>query len=162
MKDIFIDNNVAKNFATPIDNNYKELINWINNFDKELIQKEPEKKTEFAHLVVSQKLLVEYLKSSKDCSKPNAIPTIINRLTQEGRLLKITSQEITNFTSQNFTKKIKKNLLSNNEDHTHIATILLSNRKFCLTYDDNLTKDLINYPGYNVTVKKRPEDINYK
>lgn len=162
MKDIFIDNNIAKNFATPLDPHYKELILWINEFDSELVEKEPEKLLEFAHLVVSQKLLIEYLKSSKDCSKPNAIPSIINRLQIQGRIQKKTKAEIEEFKNQFFSKKIENNLLSNAEDHCHIVCVLLSNRKLCLTYDENLAKDLEGFPGHNVTVDKRPENLNYK
>ncbi|MCD8451432.1 hypothetical protein LNI90_04975 [Tenacibaculum dicentrarchi] len=162
MKDILIDNNVAKNFATPIDQHYKDLIEWINEFDEDLIEAEPNRIFDFAHLVVSQKLLVEYLKSSRDCSKPNAIPSIINRLTREGRLLKKSKVDIEEFKANNFSKKILKGLLSNQEDHCHIVSVLISNRKLCLTYDDNLSKDLNGFPGHHVTVEKRPENLNYK
>jgi|GEM_PF-723704 len=162
MKDIFIDNNVAKNFATPIDPHYKELIQWINEYDEELVEKEPEKLLDYANLVVSQKLLVEYLKSSRDCSKPNAIPSIISRLQIQGRLQKKTKTEIEEFKNQHFSKKIEKSLLSNIEDHIHIVCVLISNRKLCLTYDDNLTADLKGFPGHNVEVEKRPENLNYK
>lgn len=162
MKDIFIDNNIAKNFATPLDPHYKELIKWINEFDEELVEKEPNRLLDFAHLVVSQKLLVEYLKSSRDCSKPNAIPSIINRLQIQGRIQKKTKTEIEEFTKQYFSKKTVKNLLSNKEDHCHIVCVLISNRKLCLTYDDNLTADLKGFPGHIVTVEKRPENLNYK
>lgn len=162
MKDIFIDNNIAKNFATPLDPHYKELIKWINEFDSELVEKDPKKLLDFAHLVVSQKLLVEYSKSSRDCSKPNAIPVIIARLQIQGRIQKKKKNEIEEFKNQFFSKKIEKNLLSNAEDHCHIVCVLLSNRKLCLTYDENLTKDLKGFPGYNVNVEKRPENLNYK
>ena len=162
MKDIFIDNNVAKNFATPIDENYKALIIWINDYDSELVDKDPVKKDDFAHLVVSQKLLVEYLNSSKDCSKLNAMPSIINRLTQQGRIIKKSKAEINTFTAKHFSKKLIGSLLSNHEDHCHIVTVLLSNRKLCLTYDENLAKDLNNFPGYTVLVEKRPEKLLYK
>ena len=46
MKDIFIDNNVASRFKNPADEEYKKLLNWI---------------TEKGHLVLSQKLLKEYI-----------------------------------------------------------------------------------------------------
>ncbi|WP_412560843.1 hypothetical protein [Winogradskyella sp. MIT101101] len=162
MKDIFIDNNVAKNFATPLDPHYKDLIKWINTFDKELVEKEPDKILDYAHLVVSQKLLVEYLKSSRDCSKPNAIPSIINRLQIQGRIQKKTKTEIEDFQKQYFSKKIEKGLLSNKEDHCHIVCVLISSRKLCLTYDENLTTDLEEFPGHNASVEKRPEKLNYK
>src|SRR5690554_5087022 len=102
MKDIFIDNNVAKNFATPLDSNYKDLIKWLNEFDADIVEKDPKKIGNYAHLVVSQKLLVEYLKSSRNCSKPNAIPSIINRLTIQGRLIKKTKTEIEAFQKKYF------------------------------------------------------------
>ena len=162
MKDILIDNNVAKNFATPIDPHYKDLIEWINEFDEDLIKEEPDRIYDYAHLVVSQKLLVEYKKSSRDCAKLNAIPNIINRLTREGRLQKKTKEEIEEFKSNYFSKRVLKGLLSNQEDHCHIVSVLISNRKMCLTYDDNLSKDLNDFPGHQVTVEKRPENLNYK
>ncbi len=162
MKDIFIDNNIAKNFATPVDPHYKELIQWINEFDERLVENDPEKINDFAHLVVSQKLLVEYLQSSGDCSKPNAMPSIINRLTREGRLQKKTKDEIEEFQLKNFTKKILNNFLSNKKDHWHIATVLISNRKFCLSYDDNLIRDLSGFPGHVVIITNRPEKLKYK
>ncbi len=162
MKDIFIDNCVAKNFTAPIDQHYKDLIEWINEFDEDLVEKEPNKISSFAHLVVSQKLLVEYLRPSRDCSKPNAIPSIVNRLTREGRLQKKSKAEIQEFMSDNFSKKVQKGLLSNQEDHCHIVCVLISNRKMCLTYDENLSKDLNEFPGYKVLVEKRPENLNYK
>lgn len=162
MKDIFIDNNVAKNFATPIDSHYKDLITWINEFDEEKVKSNPDDIKNFAHLVVSQKLLKEYLDSSKNSAKFNAIPSIINRLTREGRIIKFSKNNIDDFISENFSKTIKKNLLSNEQDHCHLVVILLSNRKYCLTYDKNLTMDLLNFPGHSVNVKKRPEDLDYR
>lgn len=162
MKDIFIDNNVAKNFATPLDKHYKDLITWINEFDKELVDNNPNLIVNYAHLVVSQKLLTEYLSSSYNSSKTNAIPVIISRLTIQGRLIKISKKEIDYFISEKFSKTIIKKLKSNVEDHCHLVAVLLSNRKLCLTYDKNLSKDLNSFPGYTVVVRRRPEDINYR
>jgi len=162
MKDIFIDNNVAKNFATPIDKHYKDLIAWINEFDQDLVENNPHLISNYAQLIVSQKLLKEYLSSSYNSSKINAIPMIINRLTREGRLKKISKTEIDCFISDNFSKTVKRNLKSNVEDHCHIVVVLLSVRKLCLTYDKNLSIDLTNFPGHTVSVKKRPEELIYR
>lgn len=162
IKDIFIDNCIAKNFATPIDINYKNLINWINHFDEDIVKKNPEKIKNFAHLVVSQKLLIEYKRSSQDCSKLNAIPVIVSRLTIQGRLIKKSKDEIKEFKNAFITKSRLKKLLSNKEDHCHIASVLLSERKMCLTGDGNLTKDLINFPGHKPLVEKRPEKLDYR
>lgn len=150
-KDIFIDNNVAKNFASPVDKNYIELINWLVKYDIE--------SDDNAHLVVSNKLLNEYFKSSRDCSKSSSIPVIIGKLTREGRLIKFKNNEISTFQDTFFTKAVLKRLLSNIEDHFHIATVLMSERKYAITIDDNLFNDLT---SFNATVVKRPEQLAYK
>jgi len=162
MKDILIDNNVAKNFATPLDPNYKELINWIVKYDHSQIKANPKTKKNYAHLVVNQKLLNEYLRTSRDCAKASSIPVIINKLTQQGRLIKMTKKQIENFKQGHFTKTIERKLLSNNEDHVHIVSTLLSERRMCLTYDDNLITDLNNFPKFRVDVAKRPEELGYQ
>ncbi|MDQ0964732.1 hypothetical protein QFZ20_000135 [Flavobacterium sp. W4I14] len=161
MKDIFIDNNVAKNFATPLDPNYKSLIKWLFHFDKEDVAKSPENKGNYAHLVVNQKLLNEYAGSSKGCLKGTAIPAIISKLTIDGRLIKKEKKEIEKFVQDNFSKRTYNNFNSNLEDHIHIPTVLMSVRRFVLTYDDNLIKDLKTFIKYNVTVESRPENLNY-
>lgn len=153
-KDIFIDNNIAKNFANPIDSNYKELISWLNKFDKNSQLN--------AHLVVSNALLKEYLDSSRNCSKSSSIPALISKLTMEGRLKKFKNNEIKDFQNQHFTKTISRSLLSNNKDHPHIAIVLMSARKYALTLDHDFFRDLQSFPRFNVTVAKRPEDIDYK
>ena len=55
-KDLFIDNNIAKNFSNPQDEEYIKLTKWLINFDSSDI----ENKDNYAHLVVSKKLLGEY------------------------------------------------------------------------------------------------------
>lgn len=97
MKDIFIDNNIAKNFANPADQNYKELIQWLLDYNED--------EDNDAYLVASNKLLKEYLSSSYNCSRPTSIPVIISTLTIQGRLLKVNNQELKEFMTTNFTKK---------------------------------------------------------
>lgn len=153
-KDLFIDNNIAKNFANPVDVNYKELINWLLVYDKE--------SKDNAFLVVSNKLLKEYLDSSRNCSIPSSIPMIINKLTREGRLNKFQNEEITQFQKKHFNKTIKRKLLSNEKDHSHLAIVLMSDRKFAITIDDNFYVDFKKFKAFSVTVAKRPEALNYK
>ncbi|WP_113661468.1 hypothetical protein [Pedobacter nanyangensis] len=162
MKDIFIDNNVAKNFSNPLDNEYKKLIEWIINYDESIVAVEPDKKKDFAHLVVNQKLLTEYLRSSYNCFHSTSMPMIIALLTRQGRLIKHNNSLIGELKSQLFSKKILRNILSNEEDHCHICTIIQSNRKKALTYDENLTIDLKSFPNYNIEVSDRPEKIGYE
>ncbi len=157
-RDIFIDNNIASKFSNPADPEYKELIKWL--MDNHEIEKG--KEDDRAYLVVSQKLMVEYIRSCRDASGKTSIPMIINQLTRDGRLERISNQQIKDFKNQYFTKLVEKKLRSNNEDRDHIPAILLSDRKYALTYDDNLTYDLKNFSGFTVIVSKRPEDIPYK
>jgi hypothetical protein len=51
-KDIFIDNNIAKNFSNPLDPDYKKLIKWLREFNDD----DP-KIHNNAYLMVSNKLL---------------------------------------------------------------------------------------------------------
>ncbi len=157
-RDIFIDNNIASKFANPADPEYKELIRWL--MDNHDI---PERQDDDrAYLVVSQKLMTEYNRSCRDASGSTSIPMIISKLTQEGRLVRISNQQIKDFKSLHFTKAVEKKLRSNNEDREHIPTVLLSDRKYALTYDEDFTYDLEHFPGFTVIVKSRPEEIPYK
>ncbi|MGE5343195.1 MAG: hypothetical protein ACM3SY_17120 [Candidatus Omnitrophota bacterium] len=152
-KDIFIDNNIAKNFSNPMDPEYKSLIQWLMAFNPG--------NPENAYLVVSQKLLGEYSRTSPPSLKFN-IWAIINQFIREGRLIKKTNEEIKEFQRQCFTKKRIKDLRCNNEDHCHIATVLLSDRKYALSLDDNFIYDLRSFPRFKVKVEKRPEDLPYR
>ncbi len=151
--DIFIDNNIAIHFANPLDPQYKNLIAWLKT------KNSLEEKS--AYLVVSQKLLVEYNRSSNGASSNSSIPVLINILLREGRLIKITNEAIKKFRQQHFTKNVERGLRSNEEDREHIPVVLLSDRKFALTIDKNLTHDLENFPGFRATVAARPEQLPY-
>ena len=156
--DIFIDNNIASKFANPADPEYKELIRWLmDNHDLN-----EAKEDDRAYLVVSKKLMVEYSRSCRDSVGNTSITMIIDRLTRDGRLVLIKNQQIKDFKSHFFTKTVEKRLRSNSEDRDHIPTVLLSERKYVLTYDVNFTYDLVNFPGFTVIVRSRPEDIQYK
>lgn len=157
-RDIFIDNNIASRFANPADFEFKELIRWL--MDNHAIPEGDE--DDRAYLVVSNKVLVEYLRSSRDAIGATAIPMIIDKLTSEGRLVRITNQQIKDFKSKYFTKVVERKLTSNNEDREHIPVVLLSDRKYALTNDAKFADDLVNFPGFHVIVSERPELIPYK
>ncbi len=157
-KDLFIDNNIAKNFSNPQDEEYIKLTKWLINFDSSDI----ENKDNYAHLVVSQKLLVEYLRTSMSATSDTAIPIIIEKMQREGRLILISNQQIKDFKSNHYSRRVERNLRSNNEDREHIPLVLLSDRKFALSYDDNFIYDLENFAGFTVRVEKRPEDLPYE
>lgn len=116
---------------------------------------------ENAYLVVSQKLLGEYLSSCRGAIGSTSIPVIINQLTKENRLIKISNDQIKRFQTKYFTKSVEKKLRSNKEDREHIPVVLLSDRKYALTNDTNLTHDLNNFPGFVVVVSSNPEEVPY-
>ena len=153
-KDIFIDNNIACRFANPMDPEMKKLINWI--------MKNEEGSDDNAILVVSDKLLHEYMASSQGAYDSTSIPMIVDKLTKEGRLLKISNAEIKEFQCTYFKKKVEKALRSNQEDRNHIPVVLLSDRKFALTNDEKFTYDLEHFPGFQVLVSSRPENLPYE
>jgi hypothetical protein len=155
-KDIFIDNNIAKNFSNPLDPEYKKLICWLMKFDAN-----PKNCDQNAYLVVSQKLLAEYIRTIGHAASGTAIPAIINQFTREGRLHKISNDQIKDFKKQYFTKKQEKRFTSNQEDREHIPVVLLSDRKYALTLDEKFTEDLLNFPSFIVMVGKKPTDIPY-
>jgi len=155
-KDLFIDNNVASKFSNPQDKEYIKLTTWLMKYDNTKGNKE-----DYAHLIVSQKLLGEYYRSAQGAKSNTSIPIIIDKLLREGRLVKISNREIKDFKSVHFTKGVERSLRSNKEDREHIPVVLLSERKYAISYDENFTFDLVNFSGFKATVAKRPEDINY-
>jgi hypothetical protein len=157
-RDIFIDNNIASKFSNPADPEYKELIQWL--VDNHEVKEGQE--DDRAYLVVSKKLLKEYCSSCRNAAGKNSIPMIISQLTKEGRLEHFSNEEIKEFKSRYYTKTIEKKFRSNKEDRDHIPAVLMSDRKFALTYDENFTYDLEHFSGFSVIVKKRPEEIPYK
>jgi hypothetical protein len=155
-KDIFIDNNVAKNFANPMDKEYKKLVSWLQQY-----KPVPSPDHSNAHLVVSTKLIREYIASSGGANAATSIPALIAQLQKEGRLIRISNEDIKTFQNKYFSPKVLKVLKCNHRDRDHIPAVLLSHRKYALTIDDNFGNDLLRFPGFKPTVAKRPENIPY-
>ncbi len=154
-KDIFIDNNIAKNFSNPMDEEYKKLIRWLmkNDLTNSAVN---------AYLVVSNKLLAEYSRSVSFSTSDTSIFIIIDRLTREGRLIKINNADIKEFQRRYFSKKVLRDLRSNQEDHDHIPVVLLSDRKYALSLDEDFIYDLVHFPGFHARVERRPEKLPYE
>jgi hypothetical protein len=142
-KDIFIDNNVAKNFANPLDPEYKLLLEWL---------------IAEGHLVLSKKLMGEYLRSSGHAHSLTNIAAVIGRLTAAGRLNTFTNQQLREFV---ISPRIAKKLRCNREDVDHLKCVLMSDRKYAITLDDGLRYDINHYPGVQAKAEARPEDIPY-
>lgn len=153
-KDIFVDNNIAKNFSNPLSNEYKYLIKWLIAYDGKNLDSN-------AHLVVSNKLINEYWSSARMAKSSTSMPAIIDSLTKQGRLIKFSNKELNEFRSKFFKKRIVKSLRSNKKDWFHICLVLLSHRKLAITLDGNLIYDLVNFPGFQVNVAKSPSALDY-
>lgn len=149
-----------------MDKEYIKLIKWLKTYDKTAVEDGKKNKEEFAHLVVSQKLLVEYIGSANHPSSKNDssnfIHIFISLLTIQGRLVKIEKKEIGNFKQKIYTKTIERKFQSNKKDQNHIPIVLMSNRKMALTLDKNFKTDLENFPGFKVQVEERPQNLNYQ
>jgi len=158
MKDIFIDNNIAKNFANPMDKEYKKLIEWLLEYKEDEAGNPHE---DNAFLAVSKKLIAEYGRSSRSAASGTNILLIIALFTQQGRLNAITNEQIKTFKQRYFTKALEKKMRCNSEDREHIPVVLLSERKMALSRDDNFIYDLENFPRFQAIVAKRPQDIPY-
>jgi hypothetical protein len=153
-QDIFIDTNIAKNFSYPVDNEYKRLINW-------LLKNDLEQSELNAYILVSQKLINEYSRSSANAKSLTTISVILSKMQKQGRRVFITNQQIKDFQKEYFSKKTLKKLKSNEEDREHIPVVFLSDRKYVLTIDENFTYDLEHFPNFKATVEKRPENLPY-
>lgn len=145
-KDLFVDNNIAKNFKNPADPEYQKLMKWL--FFE-------------GHLVLTHKLNMEYLASNQG-NFGQSIITIINQLTIDGRLVKISTEEMKALT---FPKSLEKKCQKLNKDYWHLKAILLSNRKIALIIDKAF-RDAVNshpkYDGVQAYAVARPEEIDYE
>jgi len=155
LKDIFIDNNIAKNFSNPLDCEYKKFIKW-------LLKYNPKNPLKNAYLVVSNKLLCEYSRTAGYPHSSINIIIIIDKCTREGRLNKISNSDIKNFKQKHFKKHVVQRLTCNKSDWDHIPVVMLSERKYALSLDTNFRRDINNFPGFSALAAKRPQDIPYE
>ncbi|CAN5244421.1 hypothetical protein BH09BAC4_BH09BAC4_49670 [soil metagenome] len=146
IKDLFVDNNVAKNFKNPADPEYQKLMTWL---FKE------------GHLVLTPKLLAEY-HSSNQGNFGQSITTIINQLTISGRLVRISTEEMK---AIKFSKRLDEKCLKLNKDYWHLKAILLSNRKIAIIIDKAFRDAVNNHPkfeGVQASAVVRPEELDYQ
>src|SRR5271154_1635534 len=101
-KDVFVDNNVAKNFCNPVDQNYKDFITWLR---------------DEGSLVVTNKIRGQFVGSTGGSASATNIVVIIDRLTRDGRLIKFSPQQLKGLI---FKPRTKRALRSNRKDHPHI------------------------------------------
>ena len=156
LKDIFIDNGIAKNFSNPLDPSYKRLVTWLMKYDRN------KAKGDNAHLVWSNKLLREYYATAANARSNTNIVAIVAKLTGEGRFIKISNKQIKEFKRKHFKKHLVIRFRCNTGDRDHIPTILLSDRKYALIRDHDFIHDIINFPGFLARAAARPEDLPYE
>jgi len=146
IKDLFVDNNIAKNFKNPADPEYERLIKWL--FEK-------------GHLVLTQKLLKEYHDSNRG-NYGQSILSIIARLTKEERIVMISNEQLD---ALRFSKTIDKKCIKLNKDYWHLKAILLSNRKMAVIIDKAFRDAVNSHPkheGIQACAVARPEEIDYE
>jgi hypothetical protein len=141
-----------------MDPEYKKLVKWLQTY-KPVAKDKPDYTN--AYLVLSKKLIREFNLSSRGAISATCIPVIIDQITREGRRVFISNEQIKVFQKKHFTKAVEKKLTCNKKDWEHIPAVLLSHRKYALTIDDNFGYDLVNFPKFNATVAKKPENIPY-
>ncbi len=158
-KDIFIDNNIAKNFANPADKEYKKLIRWLLKFDNNIDFEQN------AHLVLSQKIRNEYLESSSGAKSVSNIVVIVSKLIKQGRVNEFSNTEIKEFQQKYFSSKVKKQFkdfrLETNRDSNHIPIILKSDRKKALIIDKKFKEIVNNFPGFKAKAESKPKEEFY-
>lgn len=142
-KDIFVDNDVAKNFANPLDPHYKKFIEWLQ---------------DEGWLVITNKILVEYCRTCSGCSSLTNVVAIINRLTRDGRILRVSNDQLKAF---DFPPKIERRLRSHSKDHDHIKAVIISHRRYALSREWNVCYDINHFPGVPARAARRPQDIPY-
>jgi hypothetical protein len=159
MKDIFVDAQIANLFAEPPNEHYVKFICWLTGKKEENYAGE-------GYLVLSNKLINEYIGGCRLSSKETSIGAIIDLLIKKNRYNKFSAKEIKDFQSKHFSKKLWNELKSKRSgscDPDHIAIVLLSSRKMALSQDENLIHDLLNFPKFKkkVVVGRSPEKVPY-
>ena len=143
MKDILVDNNIAKNFCNPLADEYKLFIRWL---------------FEEGSLVVTQGLIREYISSCGAARSSTSIVVILHRQQIEGRLKVISAQALKAFKFQRRTERL---LRSNLNDRVLIKAVMLSVRKYAVSRDRNFRHDINYFPGYHARAENRPGQIPY-
>ena len=157
-KDIFIDTNIAKNFANPMDKSYKQLVEWLAKYDNRLANNDAD---DAAFLVLSHKLLKEYIDGNKNAYAATNIVALVDKLTRENRLHRFNKQQIIAFKQAHYSKSFLKKFNKLDKDLDHIPIICLSDRQFALTNDTLLTTALQQITGFSPTISNRPEKLPY-
>jgi hypothetical protein len=122
-RDLVIDTNVIVLYDNPPDDTFRKLFSWLG---------------QTGTLVVSQKLVVEYVGASD-----KLLAGLIAQLMKDKRLLRIGSQEIKSFKDDHYA------YTCNRKDVWHARLVFLSPRKRLVSFDDKLVKDVNGFRKVN-------------
>lgn len=154
LRDIFVDNCIAKNFCNPQDPEYLKLYKWLLAYDPRLGDKN-------AHLVLSKKILNEYCETCSASGSNSSIWVIVDRVTRQGRRVNISNEQIKDFKKRYFKGRALRNLRCSTRDRDHLPAVLLSDRKFALSRDREFVYDINNFPGFTARAARRPQNLPY-
>ena len=156
-KDIFIDTDFAvKKLTNPMSPSCLSFYQW-------LITKNSNP-THDAFLVLSLKLIREY---SDSCgiypSLRTGMSVIFDIVTKENRINRVENSQIKDFKKNHYkSKRLTGRLRCNKNDACfHLPTVMLSDRKYALSLDNNFSHDLNNFPGYTAIAENDPSLIPY-
>ena len=142
--DLFVDSNLSGHFAKPVKPEYRELIRWLN---------------DEGWLVVCKSLIKEYHAAVRGARSQTTLVAVVNRLQRDGRLRRFSKNELQAF---RIPPRVQHSLRSNQADHDFIKVVLLSDRKLGLSKDQNLVRDINDFPGHQAHVARTPSEINYR
>lgn len=155
IKDIFVDTNVIPKFSNPLDSEYKKLIKWLLSYDQN-------NESDNAYLAVSNKLKGEYSRSLRNSYlQTNNFCIIIDVLSKQGRFNIISNRRIEKFKQKHFKKHVVRKLTCSRNDWDHIPVVMLSDRKYVLSLDNDFRRDVNQFPGFPALAAGRPQDIPY-
>lgn len=160
-KDIFIDAQIANKFASPPNEYYSELINWILAEDKT-------NPNNNAALMLSEKLIQEYIGGNRLSKQGTSIGVMINRIIASQRFNSVGMDIIKDFKRKHiFSCKQKQRgvyLKCNSKDYDHLPLVFYSNRKLAIIDDTGFLYSVLNFPKFSkgVNAQRSPEKLKYK
>src|SRR5437762_14387561 len=116
-RDIVIDTNVIRLYDKPADPIFKALFKWLG---------------EKGSLVVSQKLLIEYVGTGNIL-----LAGLISQLIKKKRFIRVQNHALNSFTADRH-----YNYRCNPKDKWHARLVFLSPRKLLVSLDNNLVSDV--------------------
>lgn len=143
MRDIVIDNCIAKNFCNPITGDLRTFVTWLR---------------DHGTLAVTQRLLVEYYSSTGSATSATNICALIEHLKLEKRFVRFSKTQLEEVDiPQHYENRMRCNF----HDRSLVRAVALTVRRIAISDDDNFRYDVNNLPGYNAVAVRGPAEIDY-